>query len=181
MSIFSNIPSGGAGKSVKEAFDTADNTAQTEILNTVIATNTVLIQRQSNARAETQQANVEADILRREIKRVRGELDEAQRKIRKLKKEIEAAAPREANDLIQTVNELTKENRGLKDSYETRTQMLTDWSIAQRAFKELSMKYGIGRLGKTYEEVMQDFKVEVENVKNNATEYGNDISKVKFT
>lgn len=43
------------------------------------------------------------------------------------------------------------------------------------------MKYGIGRLGKTSEEVMQDFKVEVENVKNNMTEYGNDIAKVKFT
>ena len=83
--------------------------------------------------------------------------------------------------MIQIVGELTRENRNLKDAYGTRTQMLTDWSIAQRAFKEVSMKYGIGRLGKTSEEVMQDFKVEVENVKNNMTEYGNDIAKVKFT
>jgi len=78
MSIFPKIPGGDAGKSVKEAFDTAENIVQTEILNNVVATNTVLIQRQSNARAAVQQAEVEADILRRKNKKSRKELEDAE-------------------------------------------------------------------------------------------------------
>lgn len=165
MSIFSNIGGGSSGNSVKNAFDTAGNIVETDTLNNVIETNTILIQRQSNARAEAQQAAADAEFLRRENKKLKNKINDAE--------DSESI-------LSQTVEQLTNENKALKDSYEAQKEILKDWMVSQRAFKELAMKYGIDSLGKSQDEVMENFKEEKENVKNNTTKYGNDSNKLRI-
>lgn len=158
MSIFSKIPVGDAGKSVKEAFDTADNIVQTEILNNVVATNTVLIQRQSNARAAVQQAEVEADILRRKNKKSGKELEDAESSLVEWKTAYEQ----------------------LEQSYQQQRAVLKDWMMSQRGFKELALKYGVESLGKSRDQVIEDFKMAKELVLNNTTAYGNNSKDLNY-
>jgi len=158
MPIFFKIPGGDAGKSVKEAFDTAENIVQTEILNNVVATNTVLIQRQSNARAAVQQAEVEADILRRKNKKSRKELEDAESSLVEWKTAYEQ----------------------LEQSYQQQREVLKDWMMSQQRFKELALKYGVELLGKSRDQVIEDFKVAKERVRNNTTAHGNNSKDLNY-
>lgn len=154
MSIFSKIPDGDAGKTVKDAFDAADNVAQTEILNNVIATNTVLIQRQSNAKAAVQQAEAEADFLRKRIKKLKEELADAE----------------------NSTDEWRTAYANLEESFAQWRASLKEWAVSHQGFKELALTYGIESLGKSREEVIEDFKIAKQRVLDNTTTYGNNSS-----
>jgi len=52
--------------------------------------------------------------------------------------------------------------------------------MSQQGFKELALKYGVELLGKSRDQVIEDFKVAKERVRNNTTAYGNNSKDLNY-
>lgn len=57
---------------------------------------------------------------------------------------------------------------------ETYFDIISEWVVAQKAFRELALKYGT-KMGKTQEEISEEAKLEAEKVKLNQTQFGNNL------
>ena len=107
-------------------------------------------------------------------------------KIKKLEEELEAKSRKPvANSnveldayyrglLSKPMLEIAKVNENFKETYLKQQEVLAEWMVNQKAFKEIMLKIALEN-GKSEEEVM----IEVENAKikvlNNETEFGNNF------
>lgn len=107
-------------------------------------------------------------------------------KIKKLEDELEAKSRKPvANSnveldayyralLSKPMLEIAKVNENFKETYFKQQEILAEWMVNQKAFKEIMLKIALEN-GKSEEEVM----IEVENAKikvlNNETEFGNNF------
>ena len=56
--------------------------------------------------------------------------------------------------LAKPMDEIAKANRSFKETYEKQMELLADWMVSQKAFKELAIQFGIEK-GLTSDEVHQ--------------------------
>ena len=56
--------------------------------------------------------------------------------------------------LAKPMAEIAQANRSFKETYEKQMELLADWMVSQKAFKELAIQFGIEK-GLTPTEVMQ--------------------------
>ena len=65
--------------------------------------------------------------------------------------------------LTKPMAEIAKANRSFKETYEAQMELLADWMVSQKAFKELAIQFGIEK-GLTSDEVIKmglDKKIDV--------------------
>ena len=56
--------------------------------------------------------------------------------------------------LAKPMAEIAQANRSFKETYETQMELLADWMVSQKAFKELAIQFGIEK-GLTPDEVIE--------------------------
>lgn len=83
------------------------------------------------------------------------------------------------NLLSKPMAEIAQHNNEFKATLIIQQQLLANWMVSQRAFKELAIDFGI-QLGKTKEEVVKEGISNKEKVLNNKAKHGNNASDDKF-
>ena len=81
--------------------------------------------------------------------------------------------------LAKPMHEIAAENEDFKKAYILQQQLLADWMVSQKAFKELAIDLGL-QLGKTKEEVISQGKANEEKVLNNETQHNNNAQDSKI-
>lgn len=76
--------------------------------------------------------------------------------------------------LSKPMHEIAVENEDFKKAYVLQQQLLADWMVSQRAFKELAIDFGL-QIGKTKEEILEQGVANKEKVINNETDHQNNI------
>jgi len=74
--------------------------------------------------------------------------------------------------LASPLHEIAKANGSFKQTYDAQQQLLAEWIMGQKAFKETAMQLGI-QVGKTPEEIQQIATQNANAVLENRTEHGN--------
>ncbi|MHA6897997.1 hypothetical protein [Ralstonia pseudosolanacearum] len=75
--------------------------------------------------------------------------------------------------LARPLQEIAEANGDFKKTYELQQELLAEWILAQRAYKETATALGM-QVGKTAEEVQQMASQNANAVLENRTEHGND-------
>ena len=74
--------------------------------------------------------------------------------------------------LSRPLAEIANFDHNFKRAYDAQQELLADWMVSQKAFKEIAIKFGL-QLGKTKEEVLAEGLATEENVLNNTTVFDN--------
>lgn len=74
--------------------------------------------------------------------------------------------------LAKPMHVIAAENEDFKRAYEIQQQLLANWMVSQKAFKELAIDLGL-QVGKTREEVVAQGMANKEKVLNNETKHRN--------
>lgn len=75
--------------------------------------------------------------------------------------------------LAKPMLDIANANKDFRNTYEAQQELLANWMVSQKAFKEIAIKYGI-QAGKTKEEIVQEALTEGKSkVLNNETDYDN--------
>lgn len=77
--------------------------------------------------------------------------------------------------LAKPMHEIAAKDGNFKGAYEKQQEMLADWIVSQRAFKEMAMKYG-KLAGKTPEEINAEGMAAKETIINGKSQFGNIIN-----
>ena len=106
------------------------------------------------------------NIAHHNIAHLKNELDQAV----EINKELFQAAMKYKEEaesyqklLTKPMAEIAEANRSFKETYEAQMELLADWMVSQKAFKELAIQFGIEK-GLTYDEVIKmglDKKIDV--------------------
>lgn len=80
---------------------------------------------------------------------------EKRREAEKKQKEAEAEAEKFRNLLAKPMAEIASKHMQFAETYRLQQEMLANWMVSQKAFKELAIQYGI-QLGKAPEKVIQE-------------------------
>ena len=114
------------------------------------------------------------NIAHHNIAHLKNELDQAV----EINKELFQAAMKYKEEaeyyqklLTKPMAEIAQANRSFKETYETQMELLADWMVSQKAFKELAIQFGIEK-GLTANEVIEMGK----NKKIDVLENRHDIS-----
>ena len=78
------------------------------------------------------------------------------------------------NLLAKPMHEIADSNESFRNTYELQQQLLADWMVSQRAFKELAIDLGL-QLGKTKEDILEQGVANKEKVLNNQTDHKNNV------
>jgi hypothetical protein len=116
------------------------------------------------------------EILRDKIAQLQYELSQAviaKSKLIDEKAELERKNAAFKQLLSRPMREIAELSGEFKATYEVQQQMLAEWILAQRAYKETATTLGI-QLGKTAEEVQQLATQNANAVLENRTQHGND-------
>ncbi|EKS9800426.1 MAG: hypothetical protein QM625_24035 [Ralstonia sp.] len=76
--------------------------------------------------------------------------------------------------LSKPMAEIAAKNGRFRETYEKQQELLSNWVLSQRAFKELAMKYG-ALAGKTPEEIQAEGMAAKEIILNGQSQFGNDL------
>lgn len=76
--------------------------------------------------------------------------------------------------LSKPMKEIAQKSGAFKETYLKQQELMAQFIVSQRAFKEIAMKYGQA-LGKTPEQVANEAKQTEESVKNGQSEFGNNV------
>ncbi|NMV41762.1 hypothetical protein [Ralstonia insidiosa] len=76
--------------------------------------------------------------------------------------------------LSKPLHEIAAQNDNFRGAYEKQQEMLSNWVLSQRAFKELAMKYG-ALAGKTPEEIQAEGMAAKETILDGQSKFGNDL------
>lgn len=76
--------------------------------------------------------------------------------------------------LARPMAEIAAVNDSFKDTYEKQQELLGNWMVSQKAFKETAIKLGV-QLGKTSEEIIAEGMATKAKVLDGETEYGNNF------
>ncbi|MDO9419977.1 MAG: hypothetical protein Q7T66_04865 [Herminiimonas sp.] len=127
------------------------------------------------SRARVDQHNIDAQQAVRisdqqnEIQRLSVELRNSQgtsNTERKLKEEVEAYEKLLCGPML----DIAKKNGKFKQTYEKQQELMAQWMLSQKAFKEIALQYG-KKLGISPDEVLKEFDVVQENLLNNKAEF----------
>ena len=78
------------------------------------------------------------------------------------------------NLLTKDMLEIANENGDFKETYHKQQELLGNWMVSQRAFKEIAIKFGL-EMGKTKEEVVAEGNATKIKVLDGETEHGNNF------
>ena len=81
--------------------------------------------------------------------------------------------------LSKPMHEIAVENEDFKKAYVLQQQLLADWMVSQKAFKELAIDLGL-QLGKTKEEILEQGVANKEKVLNNTTKHNSNAEDSKI-
>jgi hypothetical protein len=109
------------------------------------------------------QANNRAQNLQENVNDLYSQVDH-------LKKEVQYYQ----NLLAKPMHEIANQNENFKKTYELQQELLANWMVSQRAFKELAIDLGL-ELGKSKEEVIAEGMAERINVIENNTQHDNNM------
>ena len=73
------------------------------------------------------------------------------------------------------MREIAKKNYKFKETYFKQQQILTDFIVSQKAYKEIAMRYG-SQMNKTPEEVEQDARQAHEDIQHDKSQFGNNLN-----
>ncbi|MCA8351449.1 hypothetical protein [Burkholderia cepacia] len=77
--------------------------------------------------------------------------------------------------LAKPMAEIAAKNGRFRETYDKQQEMLADWIVSQRAFKELAMKYG-ALAGKTPEQINAEGMAAKETILEGQSEFGNTLN-----
>lgn len=101
--------------------------------------------------------------MEQELSTLRDNLEEEQKK----RKEAEKERDRYKNLLYKPLHEIAEKNAGFSKTYEDQMELMADWMVSQKAFKELAIQFGFDK-GLSAQETIQmgiDKKIDVLNDK----------------
>ena len=80
--------------------------------------------------------------------------------------------------LSKPMAEIAAKNGRFRETYDKQQEMLADWILSQRAFKELAMKYG-KLAGKTPEEIQAEGMATKEIILDGQSQFGNTVTETE--
>ncbi len=81
--------------------------------------------------------------------------------------------------LSRPLAEIANFDHNFKRAYEAQQELLANWMVSQKAYKEIAIKFGL-QLGKTKEEIINESTATKEKVLNNTTEFDNNSNSDSF-
>lgn len=154
----------------------AENFGKNDLIRTAESQTRFAQSKANEAAREADSLRIETGSLAAKIEFLKKELEQAQRMQRKA--EMETATYKKEADafrglLSKPMKEIADMSGDFKKTYELQQQMLAEWIMGQKAFKETAMQLGM-KVGKTPEEVQQMATQNANAVLENRTEFGND-------
>lgn len=92
----------------------------------------------------------------------------ARKKVKQLEEEVEFYK----NLLSKPMAEIASKNENFKETYRVQQELLANWMVSQKAFKELAIDLGL-ELGKEKEEIIDEGFKNKQKVLNNQTKHDN--------
>ena len=81
------------------------------------------------------------------------------------------------NLLSKPMQEIARQNDDFKATYDKQQELLTDWIVSQKAYKETAMQLGI-QVGKTPDQIKEMAKQNITAVLENKTKHDNNIEAI---
>lgn len=122
---------------------------------------------------EALEINAQANVRRRQ--QAEAKLEESFKRIQQAEKEVLYY-----KDLLsKPMHEIANKNENFKNTYVLQQQLLADWMVSQKGFKELAVDLGL-QLGKTKEEILEQGVANKEKILNNTTKHNNNAEDSKI-
>ncbi|CAJ0733518.1 hypothetical protein [Ralstonia pickettii] len=80
--------------------------------------------------------------------------------------------------LSKPMAEIAAKNGRFRETYEKQQELIADWIVSQRAFKELAMKYG-QLAGKTPEEIQKEGMAAEATIVTDQSQFGNNVNEAQ--
>lgn len=111
--------------------------------------------------------------LEAENRNLRQKIDDKEKEIKK----ITAERDKYKNLLAKPMDEIAENNANFKETYEAQMELMAEWMVSQKAFKELAIEFGFDR-GLTHTEVIEQGNVKKIDVLENKhnEEHGSNAS-----
>lgn len=126
--------------------------------------------------------SIGASLDAQKIDRLKREKSELEERAEKAEKELKAAkqeATLYKSLLSKPMHEIAERSSDFKATYELQQELLANWMVSQRAFKELAIEFGI-KTGLAKSDVVQAGFATKVAVLNNATKHGNNAEDDEF-
>ncbi len=153
----------------------AENFGKNDLIRTAEAQSRAAQSRANDAARAADSLRMETGTLAAKIEFLKRELEHAQFMQRKA--EMETAAYKKEADafrglLSKPMKEIADMSGDFKKTYELQQQMLAEWIMGQKAYKETAMQLGM-QVGKSPEEILQMATQNANAVLENRTQHGN--------
>jgi hypothetical protein len=156
----------------------AENFGKNDLIRNAESISRQAVSKANEAEREADNLRLEAGSLASRIRYLERQLEHAKGMQRKA--EIDADTYKKEADsfrdlLSKPMKEIADMSGDFKKTYELQQQMLAEWIMGQKAFKETAMQLGM-QVGKSPEEVQQMATQNANAVLDNRTQFGNDGS-----
>ena len=151
----------------------AENFGKNDLIRTAEAQSRAAQSRANDAARAADSLRMETGTLAAKIEFLKRELEHAQFMQRKA--EMETAAYKKADAFrvfSKPMKEIADMSGDFKKTYELQQQMLAEWIMGQKAYKETAMQLGM-QVGKSPEEILQMATQNANAVLENRTQHGN--------
>ena len=153
----------------------AENFGKNDLIRTAEAQSRAAQSRANDAARAADSLRMETGTLAAKIEFLKRELEHAQFMQRKA--EMETAAYKKEADafrglLSKPMKEIADMSGDFKKTYELQQQMLAEWIMGRKAYKETAMQLGM-QVGKSPEEILQMATQNANAVLENRTQHGN--------
>ena len=135
-----------------------------------IKTQNINLENQALSDLELNKSREEANKSKEDVEFWRDSANIAKRKVKNLEEEVNFYKGLLAKPMIEIANQ----NENFKETYKLQQELLADWMVRQRAFKELAIDFGI-QLGKNKEEIIKEGIDNENKVFENKTKHGNNL------
>ena len=135
-----------------------------------IKTQNINLENQALTDIELNKSREDAQKSKEDVEFWRDSANYARRKIKNLEEEVNFYKSLLAKPMV----EIASKNENFKETYKIQQELLANWMVSQKAFKELAIDFGI-QLGKTKEEIIFDAVENKNAVLNNKTKYDNNV------
>ena len=151
----------------------AENFGKNDLIRTAEAQSRAAQSRANDAARAADSLRMETGTLAAKIEFLKRELEHAQFMQRKA--EMETAAYKKlmpSGSSLKPMKEIADMSGDFKKTYELQQQMLAEWIMGQKAYKETAMQLGM-QVGKSPEEILQMATQNANAVLENRTQHGN--------
>lgn len=150
----------------------AVNKSQAELITQKILRENILQEQIQNTANALNNASDRSNQLKRDADNWRERANIAAKKVKNLEEQVQFYK----NLLAKPMAEIASQNESFKETYRIEQELLADWMVSQKAFKELAIDLGI-KLGKTKEEIDKEGLENEGKVLNNQTKHENNADK----